>query len=285
MNGTLTQLRLQELERLASRTRQLILETVHHANAGHIGGPLSVTDILVSLYFEAMHINPEDHLGRDRDRFVLSKGHSAIALYTVLALRGYFPVEELPTFDEIDSRLQGHPDMNLLPGLDMSTGSLGQGISAAVGMALGAKLQGQSFYTYCVIGDGEAQEGQVWEAADVAAKYKLDNLIVVMDYNKLQQYGWKGSEGDLREAPVQDPRLRWEAFGWHVSEVDGHSMEQLLDAFSDAKAVQGKPVIVIAHTLKGRGVSFMENNYVWHAKVPNAEELKKALQQLQGGSR
>ncbi|MCY9665788.1 transketolase [Paenibacillus alginolyticus] len=285
MNGTLSQLRLQELDVLASKTRQLILETVHHANAGHIGGPLSVTDILVSLYFEMMNINPKDHLGSDRDRFVLSKGHSAIALYTVLALRGYFPVEELQTFDEIDSRLQAHPDMNLLPGLDMSTGSLGQGISAAVGMALGAKLQGKSFYTYCVIGDGESQEGQVWEAADVATKYGLDNLVVVMDYNKLQQYGWKSSEGNLREAPVQDPARKWEAFGWHVIEADGHSIEQLLNSFSDAKGVKEKPVVIIAHTFKGRGVSFMENNYVWHAKVPNAEELKNALQELQGGSR
>lgn len=277
MSATLSQTRLDELNGKAAKTRHLILDTVHYAGAGHIGGPLSVVEILISLYFEVMNIDPENPHWKERDRFILSKGHSAIALYTVLALRGYFPVEELRTFDKIDSRLQAHPDMNLLPGLDMSTGSLGQGISSAVGMALGAKLSGQSFRTYCVVGDGESQEGQVWEAADVAAKYQLDNLVVVLDYNKLQQYGWSGEDVQVKHAPVLSPEKRWEAFGWHVIEADGHSIESLLAACAAANEVKGKPAIIIAHTYKGRGVSFMENNYVWHAKIPNAEELRRAI--------
>ncbi|WP_342405612.1 transketolase [Brevibacillus sp. FSL K6-2834] len=271
------------LQKKSSETRRLILQTVHHAGAGHVGGPLSVTDLLVALYFDVMNIKPDEPLWAERDRFVLSKGHSAIALYTVLALRGYFPVEELKTFDDIDSRLQAHPDMKLLPGLDMSTGSLGQGISAAVGMALGAKLKQQAFSTYCIIGDGESQEGQVWEAADVAAKYELDNLVVIMDYNKLQQFGWKGTEGREREIPIFSPEDRWAAFGWNVLAIDGHDVEQIIEACQQAKRVQGKPTVVIAHTVKGKGVSFMENNYTWHAKVPYAEELKAALEELDMG--
>jgi len=286
MNRGLSEAREKELAQFAAQTRRLIVETVHHAGAGHIGGPMSVTDILVSLYFEEMRVDPRRPDDPGRDRFVLSKGHSAVALYAVLALRGYFPVEELRTFDEIDSRLQGHPDMTLLPGLDMSTGSLGQGISAAVGMALGSRLSGRSFRVYCVLGDGESQEGQVWEAADIASKYRLDNLVVVLDYNKLQQYGWKGEEPKSRAVPVRSPGSRWEAFGWHVVETDGHSARQLLAAYDEARATPGKPTIIIAHTVKGKGVSFMENNYVWHAKIPTAEELAQAVAEIgQGGDR
>jgi len=268
------------LKKKAAETRKLIVETVHHAGAGHLGGPLSATDILVSLYFEVMNINPKDPRWEERDRFILSKGHSAIALYTVLAQRGYFPLDELKTFDEIDSRLQAHPDMKLLPGLDMSTGSLGQGISTAVGIALGAKCLGKSFYTFCMIGDGESQEGQVWEAADIASKYNLDNLVVIMDYNKLQQFGWKGKDGREREIPVYSPENRWEAFGWNTISIDGHDFKQIIEAFSEARAVQGKPTIIIAHTVKGKGVSFMENNYLWHAKVPTDEELRCAVEEI-----
>jgi transketolase len=265
------------LKKKAAQARKFILETVHHANAGHVGGPLSAADMLIALYFDVMNIKPEDPRWEQRDRFVLSKGHSAIGLYTALALRGYFPIDELKTFDHIDSRLQAHPDLCLLPGLDMSTGSLGQGISAAVGMALGAKLKGSSFYTYCMVGDGESQEGQVWEAADVASKYELDNLIVLLDYNKLQQYGWKGTDGREREIPVNSPAKRWEAFGWNVISINGHDIEQILIACEQAKKSKGKPTVIIADTIKGKGVSFMENNYVWHAKVPNKIELAEAL--------
>ncbi len=283
MNIVSAQERIKRLQQKSIETRKLLLETVHHAGAGHVGGPLSVTDLLVALYFDVMNVKHDDPHWEDRDRFILSKGHSAIALYTVLALRGYFPVEELKTFDAIDSRLQAHPDMKLLPGLDMSTGSLGQGISAAVGMALGAKLKQKSFATYCIIGDGESQEGQVWEAADVAAKYELDNLVVIMDYNKLQQFGWTGTDGREREIPVFSPEDRWAAFGWNVLSIDGHDPEQIIEACRQAKSVKGKPTVIIAHTVKGKGVSFMENNYTWHAKVPNADELKAALAELDMG--
>ncbi|WP_078409868.1 transketolase [Priestia abyssalis] len=282
MSTLLDQEKVTVLKQKAIETRKLILETIHHAGAGHVGGPMSAVEVLVSLYFEEMNINPEDPQSDNRDRFVLSKGHSAIALYTVLAQRGYFPIEELKTFDEIDSRLQGHPDMKILPGVDMSTGSLGQGISAAVGMALGGKLRNKTFRTYCMIGDGESQEGQVWEAADVAAKYHLDNLVVIMDYNKLQQYGWAGSVTE-RENPVFSPEKRWEAFGWNVISVDGHDVQQVIKAFGEAKEVKGKPTIIIANTIKGKGVSFMENSYSWHARVPNAEELEAAIKEIEMG--
>jgi transketolase len=282
MTTILDQEKVTVLQQKASETRKLILETIHHAGAGHIGGPLSAVDILVSLYFSEMNINPEDPYSATRDRFVLSKGHSCIALYTVLALRGYYPVEELKTFDEIDSRLQGHPDMKILPGIDMSTGSLGQGISAAVGMALGGKLGEKKFRTYCMIGDGESQEGQVWEAADVAARYKLDNLVVIMDHNKLQQYGWAGSVTE-RENPAFSPENRWEAFGWNVISIDGHDFQQIIQALNDAKEVKQQPTIIIANTVKGKGVSFMENSYGWHAKVPNAKELEAAINEIEMG--
>lgn len=273
------QANIPELKRIAAAARKLLIETVHYAKAGHVGGPLSAMDMLVALYFHIMNIRPDDPRWEERDRFVLSKGHSALALYSVMAKRGYLPEEELKTFDRIDSRLQGHPDMNVLPGLDMSTGSLGQGISAAVGMALGAKLQSRTFTTYCMVGDGEIQEGQVWEAADVAVRYGLDNLIVLMDYNKLQQFGWPG-EGKARSAPIADPERKWQAFGWNVLTIDGHDFQQIIDACAAAKAHKGTPTAIIAHTVKGKGVSFMENEYLWHSKIPTDAELAQALEQL-----
>ncbi|MEI3612892.1 transketolase [Pseudogracilibacillus sp. SO30301A] len=269
----------EELTKKATQARRQIIETVHYAGAGHVGGPMSAIDLLIYLYFKEMNIDPSNPRGEDRDRFVLSKGHSAIGLYSVLALRGFMPVEELKTFDALNSRLQAHPDMNTLPGLDMSTGSLGQGISAAVGIALGAKLQKKYFRTYCIIGDGESQEGQVWEAADIAPKYKLDNLVVILDYNKLQQFGWNAEEGN-RKIPVNEPQTRWEAFGWNVITIDGHNFNEIEAAFKLAKEVKGKPTIIIANTVKGKGVSFMENEFLWHSRVPTDEELHDALTEL-----
>lgn len=266
----------------SAEARRHLLETVHYAGAGHIGGPMSAIDILVNLYFNEMNVDPEDPHATDRDRFVLSKGHSAVGLYSVLALRGFYPIEELKTFDALDSRLQGHPDMHILPGIDMSTGSLGQGISAAVGMALGAKLQNKDFRTYCMIGDGESQEGQVWEAADVAPKYELDNLVVILDYNKLQQFGWNGADG-MRVIPVVEPENRWEAFGWHVISVDGHDHGQISKAFDEARKTKGKPTIIVANTIKGKGVSFMENAYQWHSRIPTDEELINSIKEIEMG--
>lgn len=279
MGQILSREKLDLLKQKSAETRKHILETVHHAKAGHIGGPMSAVEVLVNLYFHEMNISPENPRGEDRDRFVLSKGHSAIALYSVLALRGYFPVEELKTFDSINSRLQAHPDMKALPGLDMSTGSLGQGISAAVGIALGAKLQNKDFRTYCMVGDGESQEGQVWEAADMGVKYKLDNLVVILDYNKLQQFGWAGENG-RREIPIVEPEKRWESFGWHVISIDGHNFEEISKAFTEARSITGKPTIIIANTVKGKGVSFMENEYSWHSRVPTDDEFNSAIQEI-----
>ncbi|MFU0790200.1 MAG: transketolase [Virgibacillus proomii] len=280
MSPSVTKDKIIDLKKKSTEVRKLIVETVYHAGAGHMGGPMSAVDLLVNLYFNEMNINPEDPLASDRDRFVLSKGHSAVALYAVLARRGYFPMEELNTFDAINSRLQAHPDMNALPGLDMSTGSLGMGLSAAIGIALGAKLQKKDFRTYCMVGDGESQEGQIWEAADIASKYKVDNLVAILDYNKLQQFGWAGEE-ESRENPVVDPEKRWEAFGWNVVNIDGHDHEQISTALYGAREVTGKPTMIIASTIKGKGVTFMENAYLWHSRVPTDEEYKQAIQELE----
>jgi transketolase len=269
-----------ELEALARRTRRLILESVHRAGAGHIGGPLSVADMLVSLYFNELSIDPRRPDDPDRDRFILSKGHSSIALYTVLALRGYFPVEELATFDQIDSRLQGHPDVTRLPGLDMSTGSLGQGLSPGIGMALGARMRGSDFHTWVVLGDGEIQEGQVWEAAFVASRYRLANLTAILDANGLPQFGWPTVGGYTREQPIDDPAGKFRAFGWNVIECDGHDMVALLNAYEVAKAYRDGPTCIIAHTVKGKGVSFMEGDYKWHAQVPTPDDLDRAMREL-----
>mgnify|MGYP005843086863 CR=1 FL=1 len=272
-----------DLKRKAVEVRRLILKSVHQAGAGHVGGPLSAADILVALYFDVLRIDPSRPDWEDRDRFILSKGHSCIALYSVLALRGYFPVEELATFDAIDSRLQGHPDMTKLPGLDMSTGSLGQGLSPGVGMALGARLKGKDFHTWVLLGDGEIQEGQVWEAAFVASRYRLHNLTAIVDYNRLQQYGWSAEVARGARRPgvsIEDPATKFAAFGWKTLEIDGHDMEQILGACAEAKAVKGRPTVIVANTVKGKGISFMENDYNWHAKVPSNAELEAALAEL-----
>jgi transketolase len=275
---TISKRRVEELEAIANRVRGHIVRTVHVVGGGHIGGPLSATDMLVALYFELLKIDPDRPNWDDRDRFILSKGHSCIALYAVMAERGYFPLSELLTFDRIDSRLQGHPDMTKMPGIDMSSGSLGQGLSPGVGMALGAKLRGMDFKTYVMLGDGEIQEGQVWEAAFIASRYGLDNLIAILDYNKLQQYGWHTPTGIL--PPVEDPVGKWEAFGWDAREVDGHDIAAFIAAVQDAGQTKDRPSIVVAHTTKGKGVTFMEHEFSWHARVPTADELRLALCEL-----
>jgi transketolase len=237
--------------------------------------------MLTALYWRVMNIRPDEPLWADRDRFVLSKGHSSIALYAVMALRGYLPVEELDTFDAIDSRLQGHPDMTALPGIDMSSGSLGLGFSGAVGIAMGAKAIGAGFKTYAMVGDGECNEGIVWEGAHIANRYRLDNLIVVLDHNKLQQFGWRGETAEERISPYLGTELadRWKAFGWQVVEVDGHDIGAFLEVMASVHDADG-PAAVVAHTVKGKGVSYMENSFKWHARVPTDEELEIALTEL-----
>jgi transketolase len=265
---------------LSTETRKLILQTVHKAGAGHIGGPLSVTDILVNLYFDRLKIDPANPAAPGRDRLILSKGHSSIALYTVLALRGYFPVEELATFDAIDSRLQGHPDMKILPGLDMSSGSLGQGLSPGIGMALGGRLSGLDFRTWVILGDGELQEGQVWEAAFVASRYRLNTLTAIVDYNRLPQFGWPDASGHTRDVPIDDPGAKFAAFGWNVLSTDGHDHAALSQAFDAAEAFTDGPTVIVANTVKGKGVSFMEGDFMWHATPPNAGQLAQAIAEL-----
>jgi transketolase len=272
-----------ELEELARLARVAIVRAVAHAEGGHLGGPLSATDMLTVLYWSVLNIRPEEPLWPDRDRFILSKGHSSIALYAVMALRGYFPVDELNTFDAIDSRLQGHPDMTALPGIDMSSGSLGLGFSGGVGIALGAKAIGADFKTYVMVGDGECNEGIVWEGAHIGNRYRLDNLIVVLDQNNLQQFGWRGDSAQDRIPPYTGTELadRWKAFGWQVIEVDGHDVAAFLEIMESAQVQDADgPVAVVAHTVKGKGVSYMENVFKWHARVPTEEELTIALTEL-----
>ena len=271
------------LRSVATSVRRSILATIHHAGAGHVGGPLSATDLLTVLYFHELRIDPANPSWADRDRFIFSKGHSSIALYATLAERGYFPREELLTFDQLDSRLQGHPDMLVTPGVDMSTGSLGQGLSPGLGMALAARLNNKDYRTYVMIGDGESQEGQIWEASMVAARYKADNLVAILDWNGLQQYGWSevGKEPEDRMNPLEAPAQKWQAFGWHVIELDGHDLRAIVSALDEARAITGQPTILIAHTVKGKGVSFMEGDYLWHAKPITDGELQLALAELQ----
>lgn len=271
------------LEEKARRIRVEIIRAVNKAKAGHLGGPLSAADVFAALYFHVMRIRPEEPDWPDRDRFVLSKGHSSIGLYATLALRGYFPVEELGTFDSVGTRLQGHPDMTKLPGLDMSTGSLGMGVSAGLGIALGARLTGRSeVRTYVMLGDGECQEGEVWEAAMVAARYGLDRLIAIVDHNKLQQYGWAGDGPDGRLPPETPGELvaKWTAFGWRVLEVDGHRMSAVVEVLDRAREGDGRPTVVISHTVKGKGVSFMEGHYYWHTRTLTSDEFATAMADL-----
>ncbi len=264
-----------ELKRIANEVRRGILDSVYSAGCGHPGGSLSIAEILTYLYFEEMNVDPKDPKKQERDRFVLSKGHTAPALYSVLAEKGYFNKENLKTLRQIDSHLQGHPDMKGTPGVDMTTGSLGLGISAACGMALSGKVYNAPYRVYAVLGDGETEEGQVWEAAMFAAHYKLDNLCAVLDLNKLQI---DGPIAEVMNPTPHDSKL--EAFGFHVITVDGHDFEQLERAFAEAKTVKGKPTAIIAKTVKGKGVSFMENQVGWHGSAPNDEQYATAVAEL-----
>ena len=267
---------LLELKQKANEVRKGIVTAVHAAKSGHPGGSLSAADILTYLYFEEMNIDPAQPKKADRDRFVLSKGHNAPGLYAVLAERGYFSKKDLLTLRHIGSYLQGHPDMKHINGVDMSSGSLGQGISAAAGMAVSAKISGDSYHVYTLLGDGEIQEGQVWEAAMFAGHRKLDNLTVIVDNNNLQIDG--SIEDVCSPYPIDK---KFEAFNFHVICVeDGNDMGQLKKAFDEAKTVEGKPVAIIARTLKGKGVSFMENKASWHGKAPNDEEFSQAMKEL-----
>ncbi len=273
-----------ELEILAAKARLLILEGVHCAKSGHPGGSLSCVDAITVLYFDEMRIDPAAPDDPERDRFVLSKGHCAPALYSVLALRGYFPTEEMRTLRSIHSHLSGHPDMEFVKGVDMSTGSLGQGISTAVGMAIAAKLTDKPYRTYSVLGDGELAEGQVWEAAMAAAKWKLDNLCAFVDVNGLQ------IDGTTDEVmPLEPLDKKFEAFGWHVIKIDGHNLAEIKKALAEARGVKGKPTVILMKTVKGKGVSYMENAVGWHGKAPNDElyeiaraELEAHLAELEG---
>lgn len=267
---------IQELKQIAKQVRRNIIEEVYTAKSGHPGGSLSCSDILTVLYFHEMNINPAEPKMEDRDRFVLSKGHAAPALYAVLTERGFFPKEELKSLRKLGSNLQGHPDMKHLPGIDMTTGSLGQGISSSCGMALACKLNKQNNRVYCLLGDGELQEGEVWEASMTAAHYNLDNLCIIVDNNNLQ------IDGEISKVMSPYPiREKFESFGFATFDVDGNDIEDLLSTFEKAKRIQGKPVAIIAKTTKGKGVSFMENQAGWHGKAPNEEEYHQAITELQ----
>ncbi len=277
------QLDLAGLEERAREARREIVRSVGRAKAGHLGGPLSAVDVLVALYGGILRVRPSEPGWPERDRFVLSKGHASIGLYAVLALSGFFPVAELETFDRIGTRLQGHPDMTRLPGLDMSTGSLGVGVSTAVGMAIGAKRLGRDTRIFAMLGDGECQEGQVWEAAISAVRFGLDNLYAIVDVNGLQQFGWTDDDGG-RTRPWSIEALAgiWAAFGWTVRVIDGHDMAAIVSGIGAAigERVDGRPNVILARTVKGRGVSFMEGHFEWHARVPTAEETERALTEL-----
>lgn len=264
-----------ELQKTANEIRKGIVTAVHSAKAGHPGGSLSAADIFTYLYFEEMNIDPKDPKKADRDRFVLSKGHVAPGLYSTLANRGFFPVEDLLTLRHLGSYLQGHPDMKHIPGVDMSSGSLGQGVSAAVGMALAAKMDGKSYRTYVLCGDGEIQEGQIWEAAMFAGHRKLDNLVVIVDNNGLQ------IDGNIDDVCSPNPiDKKFEAFNFHVINVDAHDFDALKAAFDEAKATKGMPTCIVAHSLKGKGVSFMEGQASWHGTAPNDEQYAVAMADL-----
>ena len=267
--------KLTELKKIATKVRLGAVEAVYSASSGHPGGSLSIADALTYLYFEEMNVDPKKPKMEDRDRFVLSKGHTSPALYSVLAHKGFFPVEDLKTFRQVDSYLQGHPDMKGVPGVDMSTGSLGLGISAACGMALSAKLRGKDYRTYTFVGDGESQEGQVWEACMFAAHYKLDNLCVYIDWNGLQ------IDGKITDVMNPTPyKEKLEAFGFNVISIDAHDFDQIEAAFKAARECKGKPTAIVAKSIKGKGVSYMENQASWHGSAPNAEQYAQAVAEL-----
>ncbi len=274
---TLEESKKEELEEIARKVRIHIVKSTNEAGSGHPGGSLSATDVLTTLYFEIMDVRPEEPEWPKRDRFVLSKGHAAPALYGVLAERGFFPVDELMTLRKLGSRLQGHPDMRKTPGVDASTGSLGQGLSIAAGMALAAKIDRESYRIFCVCGDGEVQSGQIWEAAMFASQNKLDNLIVFLDRNNLQ------IDGSTKDVMSIEPIVsKWNSFGWHVLEINGHDMDEIVDAVNKAEEVHGQPSIIISHTVKGKGVPFMEGSLAFHGKAADDEQLQTALKALGG---
>ena len=265
-----------KLMKTANEVRKGIVTSVHSAKAGHPGGSLSAADLFTYLYFEELNVDPKDPKKADRDRFVLSKGHTAPGLYAALAEKGFFPKEDLITLRHLGSYLQGHPDMKCIPGVDMSSGSLGQGVSAAVGMAIAAKISGDDYRVYTLLGDGEIQEGQVWEAAMLASHHKLDNLLVIVDNNNLQ------IDGEITKVNSPYPiDKKFEAFNFHVINIDGNDFDQIDAAFKEAKSVKGRPTVIIAKTVKGKGVSFMENQAGWHGKAPNDEEFKIAMADLE----
>jgi len=271
----LTENDIQYLSDKALAVRRHIIRMIYHAKSGHPGGSLSATDILVTLYFKYLRHDPKNPGWLERDRFVLSKGHAVPALYAVLAECGYFPVVELLTLRKINSRLQGHPDAKKTPGIEASTGSLGQGLSIAVGMALASRLDGGKYRVYAMIGDGESESGQIWEAGMAAAHFKLDNLTVFLDRNNLQ------IDGCTENIMCLEPLARkWEAFGWHVIEINGHDFRQIANAIEESWKVKGKPAMIIARTVKGKGVSFMENNVAFHGKPPNKDEAERAMKEL-----
>lgn len=265
---------IKSLQDKACSFRKEILEMIAEAGSGHPGGSLSAVEILITLYYYKMNHKPDNPQWPIRDRFIMSKGHASPVVYVTLANCGYFPKEELKTFRKLGSRIQGHVHIGV-PGVELSTGSLGQGLSVANGIALGAKIRKAKFNIYCVLGDGESQEGQVWEAAMTAAHHKIDNLCAILDYNMVQE------NGPVSEIKNEEPQaMRWRDFGWHVIEVDGHNFNQLIDAFDQFDQVKDKPTLIVAHTIKGKGVSFMENQAKWHGKAPNKEELEAALKEL-----
>jgi transketolase len=265
----------EDLKAVAKRLRRDIVTMIGKAGSGHPGGSLSAVEIATTLFWRVMQHKPADPQWKDRDRFILSKGHAAPLLYSVLAECGYFPLSELGTLRQLDSRLQGHADRTATPGVEMSSGSLGQGLSFAIGVALAGRLNSQSYRVYALLSDGECDEGQTWEAVMSAAQFKLDNLTAIVDNNGIQLSGFN------RDIMNLDPlNKKWEAFGWHVTDVDGHDLNQLLDAIKKSQQVKGQPAVIIAHTIKGKGVSFMENNVDFHGKAPNAEQLEKALKEL-----
>jgi transketolase len=278
-----------ELEALSRRGRWLAISTVAYSGAGHVGGPFSAMDLLVALYFRIMKINPQNPGWPERDRFILSKGHSSIGQYTVMALRGFLPIEELKTFDKGNSRLQGHPDVTKLPGLDTSTGSLGQGLSVGLGMALGARLRGEKFHTFVMMGDGELQEGMIWEALHIAPRYKLGNLTAILDWNGLQQFGWVLAINEQHRGDRRDPwsgidlRGIFERLGWRCLEIDGHDFSKILPALESAKASRDsdQPTMILAHTIKGKGVHFTEGKHEWHSKIATKDELRIIARELQ----
>lgn len=267
-----------DLERIAAQVRREIIEMIYEARAGHPGGSLSAADIVTALYFRVMRIDPERPAWPDRDRFILSKGHACPVWYAALAVRGYFDRSHLGTLRKLNSILHGHPDMRKTPGIDMTVGSLGQGLSAGLGMALGARVLGRDFRVWVMVGDGELQEGSIWEAAMAGAKWRLDHLTVIVDNNRIQNDSF--TDLTMPVAPVAD---KWRAFGWNVLEIDGHRMAQVVEALEAARDARGLPTVIVASTVKGKGVSFMENVPEWHGKAPNAEQARQALAELAGG--